>query len=494
LRAVVLGIDGAAWDFLLHPGLSGYNDCFKTIRRDRPSGTLLSTTPPVTGPAWVSFATGCNPGEHGCYDFLMPKEGLTRTSPITARDISRPTFYEMLDAVGKRSILINLPCSYPPKVSGIVITSLMTQGDRFIFPEGTEKDLSYLSDYRAFPDLGMLARGETGSYLADVLEVERRRFRCAQLLFEEEWDFFFVLFSAIDWALHAAGGSIASAASNPRIREICRDVGEYVQWFECNCPTDSYLILMSDHGFADYSKPFYVNALLRENGFLKLAQTEEPIARPHRIFEEYRSQAVELKPPSWAVSILRRSPRLMEMVSRALGRSPVQLRSRVHLAIDPESAAACLSPGMSRYGTIHLAGEGKRTKAGNVTKSLLEAEDPYTNERIVRRVWQRDEVYHGGAIERAPALVIESNRGYWVNNDLTYPRITIRESRTACNHDPSGIFAVLRPEEARVARSEARIEDLAPTILSIYGMPIPEWIDGSSLLEGLKPDRGSGER
>jgi len=36
-------------------------------------GDLKSTITPSTGLAWVSFATGKNPGKHGCYDFNIPK-------------------------------------------------------------------------------------------------------------------------------------------------------------------------------------------------------------------------------------------------------------------------------------------------------------------------------------------------------------------------------------------------------------------------------------
>jgi len=476
VRAIVVGIDGGGWNFLLDSALADSGRVFREVSSDSPSGDLISTVPPVTGPAWVSFATGCNPGEHGCFGFLMPAGGLTETSPINSKNISRPTFYEILEKVGKKSILINLPCSYPPRIPGVVITGLMTSGDRYIFPGGIEDEYRTLRKYRPFPDQGLMARRKTAEHLEDIRDVEERRFRCARELFESSWDFFFVLFSGLDWALHSSSGGLREASENAGIRRIVGDIGRYLNWFVENCPPDAYLLLVSDHGFTDYNRTFYPNALLRERGLLDLTERERGIEGPHRMYREYSSRSLNLGVPRPFVSLLRKSPRLMNLAFKTLELSPVQVKSKTRLVLSGDTRAACISPGMSRYGTVYLS-ENDGSLLGRVREELLAARDPSTGEEMVDRVWTRDEIYHGRSLGLGPHLVIRVREGCWVNNDLTFPRTTSTEREV--NHGLLGIYALVANGYAGNADfGRASIEDVAPTVLANYSLPLPGWLDG----------------
>jgi predicted AlkP superfamily phosphohydrolase/phosphomutase len=475
VRAIVFGIDGGGWNFLLNPSLSDSGEIFREISSNRPSGDLVSTVPPVTGPAWVSFATGCNPGEHGCYGFLLPEDGLSRTRPIDSRDISRPTFYEMLQGVGKKCILINLPCSYPPRIPGVVITGLMTAGNRYIYPRGLEDDLPVLGKYRPFPDQKLMARRKTREHLDDIRDVEEIRFKCARSLFETDWDFFFVLFSGVDWALHSISGSLDEAASRADVQDIVGDIGHYLSWFRENCPEDAYVLLVSDHGFMDYERTFYPNALLRDGGLLDLVEKEKGNDGPHRIFQEYSSESLNLRIPANLVSLLGRSPRLMEIAFKVLDLSPVQVKSSTGLVLSEDSKAACISPGMSNFGTLYLSPETS-SNPEIVTEKLQGASDP-AGEAIVERIWKRGEIYRGKSIDLGPQLIFKTRPGYWVNNDLTYPRAS--STGRDINHGLMGIHSLVTDHGSRSGEtSTASIEDIAPTILYNYGIPLPDWMDG----------------
>ncbi|MBE7472372.1 MAG: alkaline phosphatase family protein [Anaerolineales bacterium] len=46
-------------------------------------GELLSTIPPLTAPAWSTFATGKNPGKMGCSTLCKPT--IRATQPMVNR-------------------------------------------------------------------------------------------------------------------------------------------------------------------------------------------------------------------------------------------------------------------------------------------------------------------------------------------------------------------------------------------------------------------------
>ena len=75
-RILVIGLDGGTWDLLMPLAKQGFLPILHELVVGGSYGELESTIPPITGSAWVSFATGKNPGKTGVYDFLFPKNSL----------------------------------------------------------------------------------------------------------------------------------------------------------------------------------------------------------------------------------------------------------------------------------------------------------------------------------------------------------------------------------------------------------------------------------
>ncbi|RLG50966.1 MAG: hypothetical protein DRO00_07940, partial [Thermoproteota archaeon] len=63
-KVLVIGLDGASWN-ILEPLARKKDGIFKKLAEKGATGILESTIPPVTGAAWVSMATGLNPGRTG---------------------------------------------------------------------------------------------------------------------------------------------------------------------------------------------------------------------------------------------------------------------------------------------------------------------------------------------------------------------------------------------------------------------------------------------
>jgi len=267
-KCIVIGLDGATFE-LINPLIkAGKLLAINKMMDKGAHGVLKSTTPPLTGPAWVSFATGKNPGKHGCYDFELPRDNLDQIETISSRDITGQTFYELLDREGKKCVLINLPCSYPPRIGGVVITDFLTRGSDFIFPKNLMQEVPELNRYRVVP----MHHSNIRKYINDIRELERVRFECAQKLFRRDWDLFFILFQGTDWIQHKIYHRLV-AGEYPAAIRLYQELDSYIKWFMDNAGKIPTLI-MSDHGFHAYKKAFAINKWLMEEGYLKIKPLE----------------------------------------------------------------------------------------------------------------------------------------------------------------------------------------------------------------------------
>ena len=69
-RLLIIGLDGLEPSLVRRWIASSKLPTIARLRKDRPDGgRLRSTLPYATFPAWSTFLTGVNPGEHGVFDF-----------------------------------------------------------------------------------------------------------------------------------------------------------------------------------------------------------------------------------------------------------------------------------------------------------------------------------------------------------------------------------------------------------------------------------------
>ena len=71
-KVFVIGIDAATLDLIKPWILKGKLPTFAKLLNEGAYGNLKSVPNTNSAPAWVSFATGNNPGKHGIYYFDEP--------------------------------------------------------------------------------------------------------------------------------------------------------------------------------------------------------------------------------------------------------------------------------------------------------------------------------------------------------------------------------------------------------------------------------------
>jgi hypothetical protein len=171
-------------------------------------------------------------------------------------------------------------------------------------------------------------------------------------------------------------------------------------------------------------------------------------------------------------------------------------RTRAYCPSAPGSGLWINLRGREPEGIVEPGAEYERVVA-ELCERLLAFRDPRSGERVVEAVHRREDIYHGPHATAGPDLLIETARTVCMVEGLgqrsLMPAGRGPEERTG-NHARDGILVLHGPD---VRRGEtlplAAIEDVAPTVLYLLGLPIDADMDGRVLTEALAPDRVAAE-
>jgi predicted AlkP superfamily phosphohydrolase/phosphomutase len=171
-KVLVIGWDSAPPDLVFDK----FIDKMPNIKRlidNGIYGELKSTIPAITCPAWMSMLTSKNPGKLGFYGFRNRKDysydGMTMANSTSVKE---DIVWDILSKIGKKSIIIGVPQTYPPKsINGYMITCFLTPDTK--------------SHYTYPPELKAEVERVSNGYMLDV---ENFRTENKDLLLKEIYD------------------------------------------------------------------------------------------------------------------------------------------------------------------------------------------------------------------------------------------------------------------------------------------------------------------
>ena len=278
-KLFVLGLDCAP-PRILYRDLRGELPNIESVMARRHE--VRSTHPPITIPAWISMATGKTPGELGLYGFRHRRLGsYTDMYIANSRLVREKPVWAHLGARGKRSIIVGVPPTYPPRpVRGWLITDFITPGPdkNYTWPPSLKGEVESV--------LG-------GPYIFDVEfrihdkdKIKRGLWRMTEAQFKvlkhlvktREWDFTFYVLIGTDRLHHAfwkyydpghpkyPGPNKYEDVIPEYYRLVDRLFGELLE----HIPRGTEFVVVSDHGAKAMKGAFAVNQWLIEEGYLKL--------------------------------------------------------------------------------------------------------------------------------------------------------------------------------------------------------------------------------
>ncbi len=91
-------------------------------------GRLPSVIPPITVPAWSCMMSSRTPGDLGVYGFRNRSDHSYDNLYIAnGTAIKEPRLWDLATRGGKRSIVLGVPGTYPPRpLNGVMVTCFLT--------------------------------------------------------------------------------------------------------------------------------------------------------------------------------------------------------------------------------------------------------------------------------------------------------------------------------------------------------------------------------
>jgi predicted AlkP superfamily phosphohydrolase/phosphomutase len=482
-RAAVIGLDGAAWH-LLDPLIeAGAMPRLAALRSRGAWGTLRSTVPTYTPPAWTSAITGVNPGRHGIYGFAMGNAQSPTQELAHVGRIQVATLWEMANAQGARAGMFHVPLTYPPQdLDGWMVSGMMTPGygermKGFARPAELEDQIlgwapGYVIDVSAnweqdWRDAALCDR--ISASLDQRIAVLRR------LLEDEPPDVLFAVLESPDRLQHVyyryldPADALYTTPEAERLRDNITEcfarMDTIVGLVDDFAGGEGGVIVCSDHGFTAWDVSVHSNALLEQWGYLKVKGA---------------ARAMQ-------TSVARKLVPLARKVLSA--KAARQAKGKTFAAIDWTKTRAFASPIPQQGIFVNLQG---REPNGIVAPSELDAvksdlvarfqglRGPQ-GEPVTDVVYRSEEVFHGGAVAGAPdVLPVLRNHRYELDDEVFHREAFTDQSHLPRGvHHPDGMVVIAGEGVATGTQLNGSILDVTPTLLYMAGLDPPEGLDGT---------------
>ena len=471
-KVLMIGWDGAPYT-LIHELLT--KERLPNLQRVVAEGVIapLQTVPYVMSPsAWSSMVTGKNAGKHGIFDFYgneLDPNYFRR--PINSAALGEPTFWDVMGLYGRTVGLINLPLTYPAKeLHGFIVAGMLTphvHDPFFTYPSTLLEDYDRRDQY--IIDVEDDKQTPREHFIQTIIKmIEARTDLILHLITHHPVDTLFAVFTAPDrvqhWFWHFLDPTHPSlkhedAATQqqycdtiPRIYELLdAKLGIIRRQFEEVTRSEVSILVVSDHGMTSLQQIFNVNRYLASTGYLTFKPVKKWTNLQHDILAKY--------------------------VNYIYGK--VDWSQTKAYSIGKRGAIYINLKGREPQGIV------EEEEYDQIVTQLL---DDFTRLDIIDKSCPRHDLFYGQHLHQAPDILIFLHKGCF-----PFGYIFLEENPLIMTNDNKaspfvsgieygdGIFCLSDPDLSPVSKSplHPKVQDVAPTLLSLCDLPILSDMDGT---------------
>ena len=438
--AFVLGIDGLPYTLVHKLVADGVMPNMSRLCHTGSLSQMHTTIPDFSCVAWTSFATGVNPGKHGIYGFqdfhpttaeaFMPDVTHCKTAPL----------WHAVGEAGGRSIIINLPGTYPalPLRGKMVSGFVAPEFDKACYPPmfaQTLKTLGYKMDLDGNGG-GLGTPAHVRECLWPVFEARKTTIR--HVLENEYWDMCVAVITETDRLQHYFMHILddPNHADYEWVIRFYSELDAFIGEVADRLEGKAGLFMVSDHGFNVVRREIILQDLL-----------------------------IELE--------------LMPNVAEPCWSSEEHLKKAKVLSLDP--GRFYINRVNSRFKHGFVQADEEEEILTRIEDKLMSLHDPKTGEAMVSRIMRKDQAFWGETIDYAPDLVAATNPGFYFRSfsHRADENNTVYETKWEANHvwNDAIVYTPYRVSN----EIPPRIWDVFPSVLAYMGLDIAEELDGCDL-------------
>lgn len=282
-KVFVIGLDSAPPELLYHEFIDELPNIRKILENSI-HGAMRSCIPAITIPAWIVMATGKTPGELGLYGFRHRKSNSYKDIWIAhSLMVKEKAVWDYIAEKGKKSILVGIPPSYPPKkVNGCMISCFITPDSsvNYTYPAELKSEVEKLVGDYIFDVV--FRKDERDQIIEEVWEMTEKRFEVIRYLIQEkDWDYFEFVEIGLDrihhafWKYFDKNHHLYKPGKYENVirdyyKLLDREVGKTIKLLDEN----TAVAIVSDHGIKGMKGCFAINQWLIQEGLLKIRNPE----------------------------------------------------------------------------------------------------------------------------------------------------------------------------------------------------------------------------
>ncbi len=457
-KVFVLGIDCAPPELIFDRWIDELPN-LKKLKKNGSYGVLKSSIPPLTCLAWTSFVSSKTASNVDIFDYTYRNNhSYDDLRLISSRDIKADTLWDMFTKIGKKSIILNVPLTYPPKeIDGYMVTDFLTPDTSkdFTHPKEFKKELlEFLKEDYMLDVYGYRTR-DRNELLKDIYKMTEIHFKTIKYMMNKKWDFFMAVILGTDRIQHTFWKYFDEGhkqfEDNPELKDAIKDyykyidkeIGEILDKLDGN----TVLIIASDHGAKRMGgRVNFSDWLIKENYLVLKNKVKE------------RSK-LEMSNINWDKT-------------KAFATGAFEAQVFVNLkGREPEG----------------IVDEKDYEKLINeLTKKIKDIRDEDGN-KLNTIVFRKEDIFNGKYKEKAPDLLVYFDNLSWGVNCSAIGNEGLHSWATLVGPDDSvhsseGLFLIFdKSRKGKGNIGERNILDMAPTILEIMNLKIPKDFEGKTI-------------
>jgi predicted AlkP superfamily phosphohydrolase/phosphomutase len=452
VKILVYGIDGAPPELIFDRWLDDLPN-IKSLLNKGAYTKINSTIPPVTIIAWSAFASGKDASQIGAFSYTYKDHLTNKSRLISSTHVKTERVWDILSKYNKRSIILNVPLTYPVKpIKGIMISGFLTPdiNSDCVYPKALKDKIKELGDTKFLFDVA----GVAGHKSLDIDELLKRTYEMTnlqinilkELIVNEEWDFLMQVLIGSDRLQHMLWKHFDPThkrfIENSKYKNALKDyyiyldkrLGEIISLLD----KDTIVIVSSDHGMIKQEGKININNWLIEKGYLVL--TKEFAEEIKHKKTRQRFEGIDFN----------------KTIAYATG--AYHARVFIDQSIIPKED----------YNKIR----------NKLIEELKQITDDKGN-KLKTEVFKAEDIYHNPNATGCPDLTVYFDELRWASNpDFGLPGLYSWKSALGADsagHSKQGIFIISGAGISNLGKiKDINIKQVTPTILQLMGLPIPK--------------------